>query len=325
MGQRANLVVVQGGGWCLYYDHWCANRLDVELFWGPADALRFIEQCGPAEPSAWLDEVWCEGAALVDLDHRVLLFFGGEDALWDIPLRRAHLSLMAETWPGWDIRWADEGIVSLGTYLGLPRETFLDADRNARDSFKVLNEYPEDNLTLLTVTAAGTTTAGRVYGEAEALEGGPGSLDDVIGLEGARALEWTGEMPTGGLHLDFDRRTLAFWWAHDTPAIEDRVADAWPGWDATWLRDRYEAHLELAGLDIRLPVRPPAELQAARLADLRRLCHHEAKNPVRELAARIGATDINPATDAARGSVGDQAGKLRLLDELSRRLPGAGA
>lgn len=322
MGQRANLVVVQNGGWCLYYDHWCANRLDVELFWSPEDALWFIEQCDPAEPSAWLDEIWCEGAALVDLDRRVLLFYGGEDLLWDIPLRRAHLALMRETWHGWEIRWADEGIVSVSAYLSLPRETFLDAERSGRGPFEVLSEFPEDNLTLLTVAAEGATTARRVYGEAEMLEGGPGALGDVIDQEGVRALEWSGEMPTGGLHLDVDRHALAFWWAHVTPAIEDRVAAAWPGWTATWLRDRYEAQLELAGLDIRLPVRPLAALQAERLAALRRSCHHEARNPSRELAARVGATEINPATDAARGSVGDPAGKLKILDDLSRRLPG---
>jgi hypothetical protein len=31
MEQRANLVVVNDGDWQLYYDHWCANRLDIEL------------------------------------------------------------------------------------------------------------------------------------------------------------------------------------------------------------------------------------------------------------------------------------------------------
>jgi len=104
MGQRANLIVGQQGRWRLYYDHWCANRLDVELFWGPEPARRFIEQFDAVDESRWLDEVWCEGAAVPDLDDRVLVFFGGEDIIGDITLRRTHLSLMRDMWPGWQIK-----------------------------------------------------------------------------------------------------------------------------------------------------------------------------------------------------------------------------
>ena len=77
-------------------------------------------------------------------------------------------------------------------------------------------------------------------------------------------------------------------------------------------------------IEIRLPERSPGELQAERLETLRRLCHQEAKNPARDLAARVGAEEVNPATDEARGSVGDPEGKLELLDELAKRLPISG-
>lgn len=106
MGQRANLVIVRRGDWRLYYDHWCANRLDIELFWGPRLAAELIEQRAPLDDrQGWLDEVWCEGAAVLDEDRQVLLWFGGEDVLYDIPLRRAFLELMRCQWPGWEVRW----------------------------------------------------------------------------------------------------------------------------------------------------------------------------------------------------------------------------
>ena len=322
MGQRANLLVGRHGSWTLYYDHWCANRLDVELFWGPQLALAFIEQREAREGSWWLDEVWGEGAAAVDLDRRVLLFFGGEDILWNIPLRRAHLALMKEAWPGWEIGWADEGIVTVGAYAGEPASRFLTHDQHGPGArFCVVPDYPEDNGTLLTCTMAKATTARRVCGYEEALLLGPEQLAVLNDVEGASSLEWENEMPTGGCHIDFDRTSIAFWWAKTTPAIEERVRAAWPGWQVTWLRDRYEDHVELSGLDIRLPEKSPAALQAAQIRRLRQLCHQEARNSARELAARVGTSEINPATDEARGSVGTESEKLAHLERLASRIP----
>jgi len=322
VGQRANLLVGRRGTWTLYYDHWCANRLDVELFWGLDLALTFIEQRDAKDSSYWLDEVWCEGAAAVDTDRHLLLFFGGEDILWDIPLRRAHLALMREAWPGWEVRWADEGIVTVGSYAGEPRKRFLDDHQpGPKARFSVLTEYPEDNTTLLTCTTEGATTVRRVYGDEESLRLGPGQLAVLSELEGSDSLDWEGEMPSGGCHIDLDRKSIAFWWAETTPAIEDRARSAWPGWQVTWLRDRYEDHVALSGLGIRLPERPLADLQTERLDQLRLLCDHEAKNPAKELAARAGATEINPATDEARGSVGTESEKLEHMDRLASRVP----
>lgn len=326
MGQRANLIVKQNGRWQLYYDHWCANRLDVELFWGPALALRFIEQREPVGESDWLDEIWCEGAALLDFDEDVLLFFGGEDIMWDVPLRRAHLALMHEMWPGWEIRWAHEGLVTVGTYVGKPKEMFLtDREPDPEQRFRILGDDPEDNRILLTVTRDGVTTAGRICGDEESLLLGPGALPELPELTGAAAtgrLDWHGDMPLGGLHLDYDCSAFAYWSAGPTPAIEERVAAAWPGWDFAWLHDLYHAHIMLTGVDVLLPDKPFAELQAARVGSLQHRYHAQARNPAKELAERMGATDINPATDEARGSVGDAEEKRRILEALSRQFPG---
>src|SRR5438874_1905161 len=118
MGQRANLVVVRNGAWKLFYDHWCANRLDTELFWGPGLATQFIEQRAALEDrNDWLDEVWAEGAAIVDHDHQTLLWYGGEDILYDIPRRRVLLEMMQSQWPAWMIRWAAGGIAEIGAYV----------------------------------------------------------------------------------------------------------------------------------------------------------------------------------------------------------------
>jgi hypothetical protein len=321
MGQRANLVIVRDGDWCLYYDHWCANNLNVELFWGPKLAIEFIEQLEPKGNSYWTDEVWCEGAAVIDVDHRVLLFYGSDDwTYWDISHRRAHLSLMKETWPGWEIKWAHEGILSVVQYLGLSDEGFLpNAEPDPDAQFRILTEFPEDNLTLLTTAVDKITSAGRINGDDESLRLGPAQLDELPKFEATHSFAWERDMPQGGVHVDFDRSILSFWFAVVTPAIMERVGAGWPGWEINWLQDRYEEHLELSGIDILLPDRPLSDLQAEILDRLRRCCHHEAKNIAKELAPRLGATDINPATDEARSSVGEQAEKLQLLTDLSKQ------
>jgi hypothetical protein len=324
MGQRANLVVLRDGDWRLYYDHWCANRLDVELFWGPELALQFIEQRD--DDIGWLDDVWCEGAVLLDLDQRVLLFFGGEDVYYDIPLRRAHLALMSANWPEWNIRWAHEGIVSIGDYLKLDRVQFLTGKGPEADGrFTCLTDYPEDNSTLLTIAETGSVAALQGEGNIELLELGPLALEDVRAAPETAPLIWKGQFPGEGVHFDFDRRILSFWSAGTLASIE-KIAAAWPGWKVNWLRDDFESHIALSGLDIRLPYRPFAELQAECIETLRRRHNKEAGNPARALQQRLGETaEVNPATDIFRGSVASGDEKLELLDHLSRQLPIGGA
>ena len=94
MGQRAVLIIAENEKYEIYYDHWCANTLDSYLFWGPEEAVSFIRKHDP-EKGYWLNDVWCEGAVLVDLDKKKLLFFGGEDIIYEIPLGRGYLELLA--------------------------------------------------------------------------------------------------------------------------------------------------------------------------------------------------------------------------------------
>ncbi len=99
MGQRANLLIVTGGAYELCYTHHRANTLDHDLFWGPDYALGFIRAQRRVTDADWLNDVWAEGGAVMDLDRRVLLWFGGEGVLYEVPLRRAHTRLMAASWP----------------------------------------------------------------------------------------------------------------------------------------------------------------------------------------------------------------------------------
>src|SRR3974377_1344796 len=110
MGQRANLVLVENGSHQLFYSHWCANTLPRDLFWGPEHAVAFVRMQREGDESGWLDEVWAGGGAVVDIDKQTLLLFGGEDILYDVPLRRVYLECLARAWNTWTVQWAHEGI-----------------------------------------------------------------------------------------------------------------------------------------------------------------------------------------------------------------------
>ncbi|MGZ7441798.1 hypothetical protein [Paenibacillus sp. TH7-28] len=125
MGQRANLIIVRNNYYELYYSHWCASTLPQDLFWGEQHAVKFIEMQKQVDESGWLDDVWAEGGAIVDLDKKKLVFYGGEDILYHVPLRNLDLKLMRTIWSGREIAWAYEGILDLANYVGYPKEKIL--------------------------------------------------------------------------------------------------------------------------------------------------------------------------------------------------------
>jgi hypothetical protein len=61
----------------------------------------------------------------MDVERRVLTFFGGEEVSYDVPLRRTLLALMREVWRDWSIEWAHEGVVDVAERAGVPREHVL--------------------------------------------------------------------------------------------------------------------------------------------------------------------------------------------------------
>ncbi len=96
------------------------NTVDRDLFWGPEHALAFVR--GQKATDEWLDDVWCEGGALVDLHRRELMLFGGEDIQHDVLRHRVTLAAMRVMWPAWEVRWAFEGLGDFVDHLGLSRE-----------------------------------------------------------------------------------------------------------------------------------------------------------------------------------------------------------
>jgi hypothetical protein len=260
VGQRANLILVEGGEYQLFYSHWCANTLPRDLFWGPEHAMAFIRIQRAVDDSGWLDEVWAEGGALLDLDRKHFLLYGGEDLLYHVPLRRRYLELLARVWRGWAVRWAYEGIADLADYVGCPRDRVLGKGEQDSTDGTLTPPTQQDWTDLVASVRCGDGTI-RLYplaGDvASYLASGPKLADNLRTAEGLPRLhldEWTSDFPSGGFHLDLSAQRLEFWVAPDAPDLGNRLARTWPGWETHWHADHYEMQLDRAEGVLRFPV-----------------------------------------------------------------------
>jgi hypothetical protein len=235
VGDRANYVVVGSDGrWRLYYSHWGAVRIDTDLIAGPDAATRFACAQRQVEDTVtgWLDDTWCEGAALIDHERRVLLFF-----TWhlDGPAHRAALAaVLARTWPGWDVRWAYGGLGDIVAHVDLDPAIV----RVERRTDPQLSAGGPDYISCL-VTVRGTT------GEVDtfALRGGLSCVwrgpDIVVALPGRARIAECLEHPESGLHIDLATRTAGLWTTNTLPGTSDELARRWPGWRVEFWADRW--------------------------------------------------------------------------------------
>lgn len=259
MGQRANLVIVQNGVYELYYSHWHANTLPDDLFWGPEHAAAFIAMQQRREADGWLDDVWAEGGAVMDLDTRTLLLYGGEDLCYDLPLRRVYMELLRYTWPSWTLRWAYEGIAEMAAFVGYPVQAVL----NPRERGTEIPDFrPPEQQNWIDLIGSIRYADGQIRlfpMEArigDVLDAGPAVLagaDPLIGADRFAPIEAMETFPTAGFHLDVPQRRLDYWHADDLPGGLDRFRQAWTGWEIADHQGEYEVQLRLAEGRLELP------------------------------------------------------------------------
>lgn len=310
MGQRANLIVRATEGDELYYSHWRANTLDSDLFWGPEAATAFARaQRSVDEGAEWLDEIWAEGGAVIDHVERVVLWFGGEDVAYDVPLRRVHLALMSECWPGWEVRWAHEHITQLAAHVGRSWHDLLTAEREPVEGdfpdepFPVPGEHDGDLGLMSAVSTRAADGTWKVLGVAGVADSlalvGPAVAAKLAATPAPAAFDYARHaraLPTGCLHLDLATRRFELWVALPHPDFERRLRDAWPGWEVRWHRDRFEAVTEMLGDRLVLPF----DTEASLLAQVRAIALRESRDRS-GLVPQLAAT---PPRSAGAGEVG---------------------
>ena len=326
MGQRANFVVVDDQGWRLHYSHWAANQVCQILIAGPAAATRFIEAQRPCpdRENDWLDDVWAEGGAVVDHTVRRLVFYG-DDLMLDIAPKRMFLRLLELTWPGWEIRWAYDGIGDLAAAVGVDRSVVRQANEDERRMPQELETGPDWDTHLLTVRDAdGELTVYPLMGDCHTGWQGPALLERLP-EQGLRTLELT-EPPQSGLHVDVRERTVEAWLGYTSTGLVPELPGLWPGWRVRFCEDRFEEQEARCGgavtfpaLDLRGALKEVVESVSRRLG-------HDPVPDMLDLVRRHAAgqdMELNPLFTAHRQvdpTPQEWAEVLRSAAELAERL-----
>jgi hypothetical protein len=234
MGNRANFVIVKGRDWQLYYSHWAGGRILDALIGGPELALRYVQSLRQCAKDQWVDPLWADGGAVVDLDRRRVLFFGDE-LMVEMAERRALMSVLAAVWSDYAICWAYDGTAELAGYVGaeLPPCTWdkrprlrLAGDRNALCHL------------VSVVDATGQVRMWPLWWHLSQAWHGPALMDKLPG-RGVRSLA-LGKIPEGGLHIDVPRKTVGAWQTADTMGIFQALPHLWSGWQTECWEDRFE-------------------------------------------------------------------------------------
>ncbi|PSK91830.1 hypothetical protein CLV63_119111 [Murinocardiopsis flavida] len=249
MGSRADYVVVEHGSWRLYSSHLAATTIDVDLMAGPVSALRFIRAQHGREPHDWLDDIWCEGAALVDLDRRELLFFASD--LDGYAHRAAVLEVLCETWAGWCVHWAYDGLGDLVARVGLDRSTVRRGtspdEPEAADSWVECLVTVDDGERVRAYPLQ-SCSAGEVVGHGDGF---------AARIPAAAERTSCPEFPDSGVHLDLPGRSAGLWTTDTLGGALERTAELWPGWRWEFWADDHERQRALAGGAVRLPTPSP--------------------------------------------------------------------
>ena len=316
------MVIKEGGEYVLYYDHWCANTLDAELFWGPDVARAFIAQRDPVGDDHWLDDVWCEGAALLDIDTKTLTFFGGEDMNYDAAYRNAGLAMLRKAWPGWQVNWAYRGLIDIAEPLGIDPEVIRVTSKP--DVPIDVGQEADWNDMLVTIKRNGECFAAMAIANIEALTAGPSALDLSV-LETSKIKTWPHEHPDCGIHVDFDQRHLA-WWQSQPSNLAPDIAAAWTGWQTTWLKDDASAQIQASGLDLDLPSQSIVDIQTDILSRLERQLDIVPKNYALDSAQRLAEqghkVELSAATNEFRPQAPlDIVDKQRIISNFRDQIP----
>lgn len=247
MGNRANFVIVKDQDWQLYYSHWSGCRILDALIAGPEFALRYAQLFRLCAKDQWVNPVWADGGAVVDLDRRRLLFFGDE-LMVEMRERRALMSVLAAVWPDYAIGWAYDGTAELAGYVGaeLPPHTW-----DTRPKLRLARDRNALCHLVSVVDANGRLRLWPLWWHLSKAWHGPALMNMLPGCGVARLS--LGNIPEGGVHIDVPRKTVGAWQTADTMGIFQALPDVWSGWRTECWEDRFEEQVIQCKGALRVP------------------------------------------------------------------------
>lgn len=263
MGHRTNYAILEQGQIRLFYSHWGALSVPQDLFWGPDHALAFVLDLEEVDPGRWLDEVWCEGGAALNLDARTFCLFGGEGIEGTPEAVAAYVRLANALWGqrGWTVTWAHDGIHDLAACVGAdpalveakPLCNPVDLDTLGRAIREDERIYPR----LISWRGADGTWHNAVDVEdmRDLLVTGPALLDHLDKLVSVAELPAAREaaglpltvLPEEGLLIDMERRHIITHGYRPLRTEARLIADTWEGWTIDYQDGGLDHHYALLG------------------------------------------------------------------------------
>ncbi len=255
MGRRASFVIRKNGIDTYLFDHYVAGDIVTPLFYGLDSALDMFDW--GREDTTILDEVWAEAAAIIDLDAKVLMFWGSDRLLDNVPLIPYIINFMETvTWHGWDVRHAKWGMLSMADYLGLPRSSVCATyQKPSEESRKYHFNWwltAEDNDYVHTIISHRKLN-GNLSNYTIELD-----LEDTLTL-GEDLLKIIQDREISSLphqkevdeclYIDEINKTIHIFWGYPlgSNALVYQLDLYWSGWQVKWIDEGYAGHLKLIG------------------------------------------------------------------------------
>lgn len=260
MGSRLGVVIHDDGGFELYYDHWAAQTIGIDVALDGCEAtvrrVRDMEPMGVDSPHAWEGASWIEGSLLIDFVNRRLVWAEESEAIY---LPRIVNHLIECTWPGWTALWAAEGVRGILRLLDVDTAGIFKAPTEIEPHSEAPLVVPwadyegDDAISVSLATGDLVRWRGSVY-LGDVASRPPEELSCVAEEALARSVRgesvlWDQQRrersPEVGIHVDFTARTLCWWGLADDDAGVEGFDALWQGWDIRTLGDNYEFHERL--------------------------------------------------------------------------------
>ena len=259
MGHRANYCLKLDQSYELFYSHWGASQVHHDFFWGPDLALSFVRS--QRVTTEWLDEVWCEGGALLDLPGKKLMLFGAEDLAYDFRLRNVYLKLLKHNWLGWEIHWAEHGILDLAKAVGeAPERVLCDQKLELESGWEVLETASHAKDWSQVLVEVGTEKIYTIENSSEqVLLRGPKLLQDLP-AEKTELFLGPNEPPEAGIFIEPETKCIRYWVAKAHPLFHEWMRQAWVGWDIECDQDMAEEHVQELAKAANITLKSEAEI-----------------------------------------------------------------
>lgn len=236
------------------------------LFWGPDTFLDIYNDCVMDDADETFIGYSEYGAAVIDLDNKHLLFFGGENLATDILLRKLYIKLLHKTWHGFSIQWAQNGTADIANYLGfqLNKEYYKLPSTPLRLTNQIIKKFftnisPSECEGILTIQAneflyiypfCGYSRDILLAGERimECASGVTPLEQYIFEYDPCRPHEFL----SIGIHLIPAKKELFYWNDNPYEIRSEWVEQCWPGWSVRYWGDAFENHLQYTGDRLKL-------------------------------------------------------------------------